>query len=109
MWLMTAKRVRRSWSSLQLAKNANKIEMVMSTISNTALPREAHVGTFFRAVGKTIGNWWIHYINWRLEQFAIARMRAMSDRELKDIGIPRGAIEAVVRGLDRHPTLDINH
>lgn len=106
MWLMTAKRVRRSWSSLQLAKNANKIEMVMSTISNTALPREAHVGTFFRAVGKTIGNWWIHYINWRLEQFAIARMRAMSDRELKDIGVPRAAIESLVKGADRHPMLN---
>ena len=45
----------------------------------------------------------------RLEQFAIKRLRSLSDRELKDIGIPRAAIEALVKGRDRHPGLDSTH
>ena len=81
----------------------------MSIVSNSMMPREAQVGTFFRAAGKAVRNWWVAYINWRLEQFAIGRLRSMSDRELRDIGIPRSAIEAAVRGADLQSTLTRYH
>jgi uncharacterized protein YjiS (DUF1127 family) len=83
--------------------------MIMSSISNSAVPQEAPVGHSLRAAGKTARNWWVAYTNWRLEQFAIKRLRSLSDRELKDIGIPRAAIEALVRGRDCHPGLDSAH
>jgi uncharacterized protein YjiS (DUF1127 family) len=83
--------------------------MVMSSISHSVGPRQAHLGNSFRAVGSTARSWWIAYANWRLERFAIRRLRSLSDRELKDIGIQRSSIEAVVRGLDRHPMLDATH
>lgn len=35
----------------------------------------------------------------RFERRASAQLRAMSDRQLADIGIHRGQIDAVVRGL----------
>ena len=69
----------------------------MSTVS-TVMPRETHVGTFLRAVGKTVRNLWIAYISWRLEQFAIRQLRSMGDRELNDMGIPRAEIESAVKG-----------
>ena len=79
----------------------------MSTISNTALPREAHVGTFFRAVGKTIGNWWIAYINWRLEQLAISTLAV--DERSRTQGHRRSPRCDRIRwskGADRHPMLN---
>ena len=81
----------------------------MSSISNSTVPQQAPVGNSLRAAGQTARSWWVAYTNWRLEQFAIKRLRSLSDRELKDIGIPRAAIEALVRGRDRHPGLDSAH
>jgi uncharacterized protein YjiS (DUF1127 family) len=83
--------------------------MVMSSISHSAVPRQAHLGNSFRAVGNAARSWWIAYANWRLERFAVRKLRSLSDRELKDIGIQRSSIEAVVRGVDRHPKLDAAH
>jgi uncharacterized protein YjiS (DUF1127 family) len=85
------------------------MEMVMSLVSNSAVPQQAPVGNSLRTAGKTARSWWVAYTSWRLEQFAIKRLRSLSDRELKDIGLPRAAIEALVRGRDRHPTLDGTH
>ena len=48
--------------------------------------------------------WWLACTAWRIERLAIARLRAMSDRQLKDIGIVRSQIELAVRsgaGRDR--------
>jgi uncharacterized protein YjiS (DUF1127 family) len=42
--------------------------------------------------------WWAGYRTWRAEQVAIARLYAMSDRQLRDIGIVRSEIEFAVRG-----------
>jgi len=81
----------------------------MSLISHSAMPRQAHLGNTFRTVGNTARSWWITYANWRLERLAIRRLRSLSDRELKDIGIPRSSIEALVRGRDRHPMIDGTH
>jgi uncharacterized protein YjiS (DUF1127 family) len=38
------------------------------------------------------------YITWRVERAAIALLRSMNDRELKDMGLTRGDIAAAVRG-----------
>lgn len=71
----------------------------MSTISNLMEPRtEVSVGASFRRAGNMLRNWWIAYVNWRLEQMAINRLRSMSDRELKDIGVYRSAIDFAVKG-----------
>jgi uncharacterized protein YjiS (DUF1127 family) len=80
------------------------MEMSMSNISNSAIPRESVLGAALRSVGSALKSWCTAYINWRLEQLAIRRLRSMSDRELKDIGIPRASIESAVRsGADSHP------
>lgn len=81
----------------------------MSSISNSTVPQQAPVENSLQAAGKAARSWWVAYTNWRLEQFAIKRLRSLNDRELKDIGIPRAAIEALVRGRDRHPGLDGAH
>jgi uncharacterized protein YjiS (DUF1127 family) len=53
---------------------------------------------------------WLAYLDWRLQQLAISRLRRMSDRELKDVGLTRSQAEFQVRGrpaghatLIRHP------
>lgn len=81
----------------------------MSTISSSLAPRtEAFSGAFFRRVGRTLKGWWIAYINWRVERMAAARLHAMSDRELKDIGVPRATIEFAVKGhAESHPTFTV--
>jgi len=40
---------------------------------------------------------WAAYLNWRVEQQAIAHLRSMSDAQLKDIGLVRSQFESVVR------------
>jgi uncharacterized protein YjiS (DUF1127 family) len=37
-------------------------------------------------------------MDWRLQQMTVNRLRYMSDRELKDIGLCRSQIEFAVRG-----------
>ena len=54
----------------------------------------------YRAWGldTALRRWWAAYRRWRAEQVAIARLYAMSDRQLRDIGIVRSEIEFAVRG-----------
>jgi uncharacterized protein YjiS (DUF1127 family) len=40
----------------------------------------------------------VAYLTWRLQQTAIAQLKALSDRDLKDIGVRRCEIESVVKG-----------
>jgi uncharacterized protein YjiS (DUF1127 family) len=45
---------------------------------------------------------WAAYITWRVERLAVARLGAMSDRQLRDLGIVRSQIEfAVKNGIGR--------
>ena len=44
----------------------------------------------------TLQRWWLAYRNWRIERAAVTRLLAMSDHELKDIGIGRSEVEAAV-------------
>lgn len=41
---------------------------------------------------------WVAYLRRRIEEAAIALLHAMSDRELKDIGLTRSKIAGAVRG-----------
>jgi uncharacterized protein YjiS (DUF1127 family) len=45
---------------------------------------------------------WTAFQSWRVEQAAIAQLWAMSDRELRDIGLNRSEIGFVVKGQLEH-------
>jgi uncharacterized protein YjiS (DUF1127 family) len=45
-----------------------------------------------------VRRWWKAYLTRRNERVAILQLHAMSDRELRDIGIARFQIEGAVRG-----------
>jgi uncharacterized protein YjiS (DUF1127 family) len=74
------------------------MEMIMSTILSAILPRDSVGERLPRTIGAALKGWWIAYVNWRVEQLAISRLRSMSDRELKDMGVSRPQIEFAVRG-----------
>jgi len=40
--------------------------------------------------------WWTAYATWRLKRTALIQLAAMSDRDLRDIGLTRGEIENTV-------------
>jgi uncharacterized protein YjiS (DUF1127 family) len=42
---------------------------------------------------------WVAYTTWRIERAAIDQLSAMSDRQLKDIGLTRSEIVAAARGI----------
>jgi uncharacterized protein YjiS (DUF1127 family) len=78
--------------------------MIMSTISNAMLSPEPYASNIFLRLGRILENWWMAYVTWRLEGFAIRQLQSMSDRELKDIGVSRAAIGFAVKvGTDRLP------
>jgi uncharacterized protein YjiS (DUF1127 family) len=49
-------------------------------------------------LGVTLRCWWAAYANRRIEHAAIAQLRRMSDRNLRDIGLTRSPIAGTVRG-----------
>ena len=46
---------------------------------------------------QALRRWWIPYIEWRLEGAAIAQLCALTDHQLKDIGLTRSAVAGAVR------------
>lgn len=51
--------------------------------------------------------WCAACITWRMDRYAIATLRAMSDRDLADIGLSRAGIEtAVLTGLGRKRVIE---
>lgn len=71
----------------------------MSTISTTPASSEAFAGNSWTTRSATVlKRWWMAYLTWRLKQAAIAQLGALSDRELKDIGVTRCEIEDAVKG-----------
>jgi uncharacterized protein YjiS (DUF1127 family) len=76
------------------------LETIMSTISTA--PAAAPAGQF--TAGTLLGavrSWWAAYLTWRIERAAIKALEAMSDRQLKDIGLARSDIARAVRGAAR--------
>jgi uncharacterized protein YjiS (DUF1127 family) len=81
------------------------METIMSELSKAVLPRALATGSATRRIGKALARFYLDYMEWRLQRLAINRLRKMSDRELKDIGLLRSQIEFEVRGGARHPAL----
>jgi uncharacterized protein YjiS (DUF1127 family) len=67
----------------------------VSTLSDIAARR---AGAILHEPGSTIVRWWVAYTTWRIERLAIARLEAMSDRQLKDIGLVRSQLGFAVKG-----------
>ena len=68
----------------------------MSMISSTAAPGYAATresGTIAAAVKRV----YAAYIAWRMRQAALATLRSMSERELRDIGLARSEIDHAVQ------------
>lgn len=55
-----------------------------------------------RGVAAAVKRWWRAYARWRREQDAMAQLGALSDYELRDIGLARSQIEFAVRGEIEH-------
>ena len=70
----------------------------MSTISNAPTAMRGRGGHFWAfGPAATLKSWWVAYKTWRAEQAAIAQLSSLSDRALKDIGLPRSEIMGAVR------------
>jgi uncharacterized protein YjiS (DUF1127 family) len=73
--------------------------MIMSTITGTAtLARGGALPGRGNGILAFARRAWIAYMTWRIERVAIEQLGAMSDRQLKDIGLTRSEIEAAARG-----------
>ena len=69
----------------------------MSTISDTATARKWITRPSWAAkLAAALERLLVAYMTWRIERAAIAVLSAMSDRELKDIGLTRGEIASAV-------------
>ena len=80
----------------------------MSTISSKAARHSKAAYGPLAMARAAVKRWWDAFIAWRVQEAAIAQLTSMSDRDLKDIGLPRSQIEAAVRGncqrrSDREP------
>jgi uncharacterized protein YjiS (DUF1127 family) len=69
-------------------------ETIMSTVSDIAGRR---FGAIADRPGSVLVHWWAAYTRWRIEQLAIERLEAMSDCQLRDIGLVRSQIEFAVK------------
>ena len=75
------------------------MEMVMSTVSTAPASSEAFTeNSWTTGPAAVLKRWWVAYLAWRLQQTAIAQLKALSDRDLKDIGVRRCEIESAVKG-----------
>jgi len=54
-------------------------------------------GLWLRRCIAAVGHWWSIHRRRRIEQLAIAQLNAMSDRDLKDIGLIRSEISNAVK------------
>jgi uncharacterized protein YjiS (DUF1127 family) len=73
------------------------MEMIMSTVSSTTTDRGNACG-LLQTLANTFKRCCVVYITWRIEKIATAQLRAMSDRELEDIGLTRSDIVRAVTG-----------
>jgi uncharacterized protein YjiS (DUF1127 family) len=74
------------------------MEIIMSAISSAAARHSNAANGPLAMARAAVKRWWGAYIAWRVQEAAIAQLISMSDRDLKDIGLPRSQIEATVRG-----------
>jgi uncharacterized protein YjiS (DUF1127 family) len=82
-------------------KHMRIAEMTMSTtFTAPAAPQGIAGQSWARKLVTTLERWWIAYMTWRVKQAAIAALSAMTNRELKDIGLTRSEIASAVSKLD---------
>jgi uncharacterized protein YjiS (DUF1127 family) len=69
--------------------------MIMSTtVGTAAIGPSAGANAILGAARRA----WVAYMTWRIERIAINQLGAMSDRQLKDIGLTRSEIAAAAKG-----------
>jgi uncharacterized protein YjiS (DUF1127 family) len=79
------------------------MEMIMSTIFSTPPAAQGMAGqSEVSGLVAIVKRWWVAHLTRRIEQTAMAQLRSMSDRELKDIGLTRFQIEGAVTGWAGH-------
>ena len=70
----------------------------MSTFSSLHAPAPIATGwSWTSGLSARAKQWWMAYINWRIEHAAVDELCRMSDRELKDIGVYRSDIMRAAR------------
>jgi uncharacterized protein YjiS (DUF1127 family) len=84
----------------------------MRTLYNTTARLQSVATQPSQFTSQLIANlqsWWLAFLDWRIQREAIFQLEALSDRELKDIGVRRCEIEIAVksklqpqRALSRH-------
>lgn len=67
---------------------------------------QGRASRFWLGLAAAARRWWSNYSRWRIEQLAIAQLHAMSDYELKDIGLKRSEIDNAVRMDTVHARID---
>lgn len=78
------------------------MSMIFGTPITVRNQSQARDGRLVAAV-KT---WWVAYLTRRMERPAIIQLHAMSDRELKDIGLTRSQTkQAVTNELNHRPII----
>lgn len=82
----------------------------MSTITSAPAAAPSIAGpSWGRWLGVALKRWWVARMARRLENLAIAQLHAMSNRQLRDIGISRSEIEIALSGeRARDPTISGN-
>jgi len=81
----------------------------MSTILSASAAAQALAAqSRRRRLIATLRRWWAAYMARRLQLAATRQLKAMSDRELKDIGISRSQIESAVFGASHRDRVYIH-
>jgi uncharacterized protein YjiS (DUF1127 family) len=73
------------------------MEMIMSTVLDTDIRHESVAAGVGGAAMAAIKRSLARYLAWRAQASAIAHLKSMSERELRDIGLTRAEIPFVVR------------
>jgi uncharacterized protein YjiS (DUF1127 family) len=83
------------------------METIMSTMTRptvVAMHPPRHLAARLAAI---LGRWWAARMERRLERLAVRDLRAMGDRELRDIGVGRSEVAFAVRaGRERERDRD---
>ena len=74
----------------------------MNAISNAVTSTQRLSGQPWKArLAANLKRWWTAYVTWRAEQATADQLAAMSDRELRDIGLSRTEVDSAVKSKAR--------
>jgi uncharacterized protein YjiS (DUF1127 family) len=69
----------------------------MRTLSSTTARLQSVATQPSRLIAR-VQSWWVAYLDRRMQRSAILQLEALSDRDLRDIGLRRCEIEGAVKG-----------